>query len=120
MVACFGRVRSELTVHLPARRARSGRLSAKVRVGRPYGTQLGLRSRRGKSPAWAGENVVDAIGAKIAVLGAKIDAQNSNFTRLGLTDAALLELVSEERPLITVDCDLCGSSQVADRTDLSC
>ena len=45
-------------------------------------------------------------------------AQNSNFTRLGLTDAALLELVSEERPLITVDFDLCVSSQGADRTDL--
>ena len=33
-------------------------------------------------------------------------AHNSAFTRLGLTDAALLEVISEERPLITVDFDL--------------
>lgn len=33
-------------------------------------------------------------------------AHNSAFTRLGLTDAVLLEVVSAERPLITVDFDL--------------
>ena len=33
-------------------------------------------------------------------------ARNAEFPRLGLTDAALLEAVSEERPLITTDLDL--------------
>lgn len=33
-------------------------------------------------------------------------ARNAAFPRLGLTDAALLEAVSEERPLITTDLDL--------------
>ena len=33
-------------------------------------------------------------------------ARNSAFGRLGLTDTALLEVVSEERPLITVDLEL--------------
>ena len=33
-------------------------------------------------------------------------ACNAAFPRLGLTDAALLEAVSEERPLITADLDL--------------
>ena len=33
-------------------------------------------------------------------------ARNTAFPRLGLTDAALLEAVSEERPLITADLDL--------------
>ena len=44
--------------------------------------------------------------SKEVVIDSSTAAQNSNFTRLGLTDAALLELVSEERPLITVDFDL--------------
>ena len=33
-------------------------------------------------------------------------ASNKEFVRLGLTDAVLLELVTEETPLITVDLDL--------------
>lgn len=33
-------------------------------------------------------------------------ARNSAFGRLGLTDAALLEALSDARPLITVDLDL--------------
>ena len=33
-------------------------------------------------------------------------AQNNHFNRLGLTDAALLEVVSKSNPLITVDLDL--------------
>ena len=32
------------------------------------------------------------------------------FSRLGLSDAALLEAVSVERPLITVDFDLYGAA----------
>ena len=33
-------------------------------------------------------------------------SRNSHFHRLGLTDAALLEVVSRETPLVTVDLDL--------------
>lgn len=37
------------------------------------------------------------------VVASKTAARNNAFTRLGLTDAALLEVVSEETPLVTVD-----------------
>ena len=40
------------------------------------------------------------------VVASATAAHNSSFVRLGLTDAALLEVVSAERPLITVDLDL--------------
>lgn len=40
------------------------------------------------------------------VVASKVASRNSCFRRLGLTDAALLEAVTEERPLITVDLDL--------------
>lgn len=33
-------------------------------------------------------------------------SRNNNFTRLGLTDAALLEVATHETPIITVDLDL--------------
>ena len=42
---------------------------------------------------------------EIVIISAQASA-NSEFSRLGLTDAALLEAVSEERPLITVDLNL--------------
>ena len=42
---------------------------------------------------------------EIVVTSAKA-ARNAAFPRLGLTDAALLEAVSEEKPLITTDLDL--------------
>ena len=37
------------------------------------------------------------------VVTSKTASQNSEFTRLGLTDAGLLEVISESNPLITVD-----------------
>ena len=37
-------------------------------------------------------------------------AGNRMFSRLGLSDAALLEAISTERPLITVDFDLYGAA----------
>ncbi len=40
------------------------------------------------------------------VVDSKTAARNKAFVRLGLTDAALLEVVSEETPLVTVDLDL--------------
>ena len=41
------------------------------------------------------------------IVVASIEAsRNSHFHRLGLTDAALLEVVSRETPLVTVDLDL--------------
>ena len=33
-------------------------------------------------------------------------SDNSSFVRLGLTDAALLEVITAETPLVTVDLDL--------------
>lgn len=40
------------------------------------------------------------------VVESKVAARNSNFKRLGLTDAALLEVVSASNPLVTVDLKL--------------
>ena len=40
------------------------------------------------------------------VVGSREASKNSEFMRLGLTDAALLEVVSRSNPLITVDLDL--------------
>ena len=47
--------------------------------------------------------IEDAEEIVIASVGA---ARNSVFERLGLTDAALLEVVSDATPLVTVDLDL--------------
>ena len=40
------------------------------------------------------------------VVRSRVASSRSEFNRLGLTDSALLEVVSEETPLITVDMDL--------------
>ena len=40
------------------------------------------------------------------VVTSQIASLNKEFKRLGLTDAVLLEVISNERPLITVDLDL--------------
>ena len=40
------------------------------------------------------------------VIASAVASSNSGFSRLGLTDAALLEAVSPETPLVTVDLDL--------------
>lgn len=45
-------------------------------------------------------------GSEEVVVASTKAARNAAFPRLGLTDAALLEAVSEERPLITTDLDL--------------
>ena len=44
------------------------------------------------------------------VVASRAAARNRMFGRLGLTDAALLEVVSAETPLITVDFDLYGAA----------
>ena len=44
------------------------------------------------------------------VVTSKAASRNNEFIRLGLTDAALLEVVSAESPLITVDFDLYGAA----------
>ena len=40
------------------------------------------------------------------VVASKTASRNNAFVRLGLTDAALLEVISAETPLVTVDLDL--------------
>ena len=55
----------------------------------------------------AGVQVFGVPGRLPAAEGEPPEAsRNTAFPRLGLTDAALLEAVSEERPLITADLDL--------------
>ena len=44
------------------------------------------------------------------VVASRTATRNRMFARLGLTDAALLEAVSAETPLITVDFDLYGAA----------
>lgn len=45
-------------------------------------------------------------GSEEIIVASAAASDNSQFGRLGLTDAALLEAVTPERPLITVDLDL--------------
>ena len=46
------------------------------------------------------------------VVESRVASRNSNFKRLGLTDAALLEVVSASNPLVTVDFNLyCAASK---------
>ena len=40
------------------------------------------------------------------VVASAVGANNSQFERLGLTDAALLEVITSRTPLVTVDFDL--------------
>lgn len=44
--------------------------------------------------------------SKEVVVASAAASSNSEFGRLGLTDAALLEVVTKETPLVTVDLDL--------------
>ncbi len=44
--------------------------------------------------------------SKEVIISSAAAARNKAFPRLGLTDAALLEVISAERPLITVDLEL--------------
>ena len=45
------------------------------------------------------------------VVASAVASSNSAFNRLGLTDAALLEVVTPETPLVTVDLDLVPSGE---------
>ena len=45
-------------------------------------------------------------GSKEVVVQSAVASSRSEFNRLGLTDSALLEVASEETPVITVDLDL--------------
>ena len=40
------------------------------------------------------------------MVSSEVAASNSEFVRLGLTDATLIEAVTEDTPLLTVDLDL--------------
>ncbi len=42
----------------------------------------------------------------LLVVGSVNASRNNSFTRLGLTDSALLEVATEETPVITMDLDL--------------
>ncbi len=44
--------------------------------------------------------------SKEVVVASTVASRNNAFSRLGLTDAALLEVVTAETPLVTVDLDL--------------
>ena len=50
------------------------------------------------------QNLIETTEEK--AVESRVAARNSNFRRLGLTDAALLEVVSASNPLITVDLKL--------------
>ncbi len=41
------------------------------------------------------------------MVASAVATDNSKFVQLGLTDAALLEVITSETPLVTVDFDLC-------------
>lgn len=48
--------------------------------------------------------------SKEVYVDSQVAVNNRHFNQLGLTDATLLEAISEERPLITVDFDLYGAA----------
>ena len=50
------------------------------------------------------QNLIETTEEK--AVESRVAARNSNFRRLGLTDAALMEIVSASNPLITADLDL--------------
>ena len=50
-------------------------------------------------------------GSEEVVVQSVVASSRSEFNRLGLTDAALLEVATEETPLLTVDLDLCLAAQ---------
>ena len=53
------------------------------------------------------QTVQSLIHQSQEIVVASVEAsRNHSFTRLGLTDAALLETITPERPLLTVDLDL--------------
>ena len=45
-------------------------------------------------------------GSREVVVSSEVAASNTEFVRLGLTDATLIEAVTEDTPLLTVDLDL--------------
>ncbi len=48
--------------------------------------------------------------AKEVYVNSRVAVRDRKFAKLGLTDAALLEAITEERPLITVGLDLYGAA----------
>ena len=48
--------------------------------------------------------------AEEVTVASEVAANNAMFAKLGLTDAALLEAISAETPLVTVDFDLYGAA----------
>ncbi len=63
-----------------------------------------LKQHRDPERSWLFEELRALIeDSKEVVLASAQASSNSAFVRLGLTDAALLELVSSETPLLTVD-----------------
>ena len=61
--------------------------------------------------------LINGFDFKEIVVQSKTASNNGQFIRLGLTDAALLEVVSKSTPLITVDLDL---YLAATRIDSAC
>ena len=49
---------------------------------------------------------IDADLLLLLVVGSEVATNNGQFERLGLTDAALLEVITPRHPLVTVDFDL--------------
>ena len=66
---------------------------------------LGLHSDPERSRLFARLKLLIDAGDEVIVRSADASA-NSEYTRLGLTDAALLEVVTADTPLLTVDMDL--------------
>ena len=65
-----------------------------------------LLMRRPRDPRFLDKLRILVQESKEITVASATAAVNNAFSRLGLTDAALLEVISERRPLITVDLEL--------------
>ena len=72
---------------------------------------LGQHGEPERSSLMEGLHALIDGGEEVMVSSAQA-AANVEFRRLGLTDAALLDAISEDRPLITVDRDLYSAALV--------
>lgn len=85
--------------------SRSGRVYVTPNTLTKASNLLGQHAEPERSVLMAGLRYLINESEEIVITSAQASA-NPKFDRLGLTDAALLEAVSEETPLITVDLSL--------------
>ena len=73
-------------------------------------TEVSNLLKNKKDPRFLKKLQILIENSKEIVVASEDASRRSEFVRLGLTDSALLEVISAERPLITVDLELYGAA----------